>query len=73
MLGQRLRRWPNIKTALGRCLMFAGIYFRQLSTENVNLTRTPSQTKIILLLCLLGLVVYEDIHLPSFCLLWIHG
>ena len=24
MLGQRRRRWPNIKPALGKCLMFAG-------------------------------------------------
>ena len=25
MLGQRLRRWPNIKTALFQCLVFAGL------------------------------------------------
>ena len=24
MLGQRRRRWPNIKTALGECLVLAG-------------------------------------------------
>ena len=24
MLGQRRRRWPNIETALGECLVFAG-------------------------------------------------
>ena len=24
MLGQRLRRWPNIETALGECPVFAG-------------------------------------------------
>ena len=26
MLDHRLRRWPNIKTALDQCIMFAGIY-----------------------------------------------
>ena len=25
MLDQRPRRWPNIETALGECLVFAGI------------------------------------------------
>ena len=25
MVGQRLRRWPNIETALGECLVFAGV------------------------------------------------
>ena len=25
MLGQRRRRWPNIETAWGECLMFAGV------------------------------------------------
>ena len=25
MLGQRLRRWPNIKTALGHFLVLAGV------------------------------------------------
>ena len=24
MLGQRRRRWPNIKSTLGQCLMFSG-------------------------------------------------
>ena len=28
MLGHRLRRWPNIKSALGECLVFAGIHQR---------------------------------------------
>ena len=27
MLGHRLRRWPNIKTALVQCLVIAGRYF----------------------------------------------
>ena len=25
MLAHRLRRWPNIETALGECLVFAGM------------------------------------------------
>ena len=30
MLGQRLRRWPNIKTTLGQRIMFDGVYvFKQ--------------------------------------------
>ena len=27
MFGQRRRRWANIETALGECLVFAGIYY----------------------------------------------
>ena len=26
MLGHRLRRWPNIETALGECPLFPGVY-----------------------------------------------
>ena len=26
MLAHRLRRWPNIETALGECPVFAGMY-----------------------------------------------
>ena len=27
MLGQRQRQWANIKTELGECLLFAGLYY----------------------------------------------
>ena len=35
MLGQRQRRWPNIGTTLGRCLVFAGMPYLYQMTSRV--------------------------------------
>ena len=40
LLGRRRRRWPNIKTLLAQCLVFAGIGSRQLRPE-VTAPTTP--------------------------------
>ena len=41
MLGHRLRRWPNIKPAVGKCLMFAG-KVRVYSRIEHNTRRLPN-------------------------------
>ena len=33
MLAHRLRRWSNIKTTLGQCLMFAGVFSQLMSSQ----------------------------------------
>ena len=38
MLAHRLRRWPNIETTLGECLVFAGISFQSLVYVRANST-----------------------------------
>ena len=39
MLAHRLRRWPNIETALGECPVFAGITTASLSYKFVDTKR----------------------------------
>ena len=34
MLGQRLRRWPNINTALGQCIVFNSLVTRDIPIIN---------------------------------------
>ena len=34
MLGQRLRRWPNIVPVLGECLVFAGVQCGRAGNDN---------------------------------------
>ena len=37
MLAHRLRRWPNIETALGACLVFAGIIISEIISNIQNI------------------------------------
>ena len=32
-LGQRRRRWPNVKSTPGQCVVFAGYYWREISID----------------------------------------
>ena len=40
MLGHRLRRWPNIGTALGECFVFAGMTHSACDPDYVHTVRT---------------------------------
>ena len=44
MLGQRLRRWPNIEPTMGKCTMFEGKSSCPANTKHLyNIYTTPAQ------------------------------
>ena len=48
MLGQRRRRWPNIKTALGECPVFAGLVPKKNKTFENPVKKHTDTEKIII-------------------------
>ena len=47
MLGQRRRRWPNIKPTLYTCLVFVGIIMSQPSDEDGLVHALASETETV--------------------------
>ena len=57
MLVQRLRRWPNIRAALGQCLVFAGLVLTMSSVtlairimskiENLTFSGWPADVQVL--------------------------